>query len=72
MEFFDSNDFKIETQNDVCFVKFNKKKVLTINERVNFFKAYSETYKSIVKEATVSAENIFADIEAVIPKILLW
>ncbi|MEG1244106.1 MAG: hypothetical protein RSD17_04660 [Oscillospiraceae bacterium] len=67
-EFFDSNDFEMETQHNICLVKFNKKKVLEIGKSNNFFKAYSETYKSIVKEAVVSAENIFADLEAVVPE----
>ncbi len=33
-----------------------------------FFQAYRRTYQNIVKEAAVSASNIFADLEAVVPE----
>ena len=33
-----------------------------------FLDIYTDVYKGIIKEATVSAENIFANLEAVIPE----
>lgn len=65
-EYFDVDDFKIDLYQDKCSVKFNNKKVADLSRNNNFFKLYKDTYKNIVKEAVVSAENIFADLEAVV------
>lgn len=67
-EFFDSNDFEIKLNNDKYIVNFNGKKVCQLDKSNNFFEAYADTYKSVVKEAAVSASNVFADLEAVAPE----
>lgn len=68
-EHFNPNDFElIKTSNTRYDIFFNGKKLFNISEKSNFFKCYSDTYDRIIKEATVSAENIFADLEAVVPE----
>lgn len=67
-EYFDSNDFKVLKTSNGTMLVFNKQEILEYSYQKNFFKIYNETYNNIIKEATVSAENIFADLEAVVPE----
>lgn len=67
-EYFEPDDFTIINTVNGSFLQFNNQKILNYKSKKNFFKLYSETYKEFIKEATVSAENIFADLEAVIPE----
>ena len=68
-EYFNLDDFKLKKNPENGYdVIFNKNKILEINDKCNFFKCYEDAYNKIVKEATVSAENIFAELEAVIPE----
>ncbi len=66
-EFFDIEDFEYRKENGNSFIYFNNIRVLQSLQYKKFFDEYSELYKGIVNEATVSAENIFADLESVIP-----
>lgn len=67
-EFFSAEDFRCEDLGTETKIYFCEKLVLTCNAKRNFFKTYSETYAEIIKEAAVSAENVFADFEAVVPE----
>ena len=68
-EYFSPEDFELKKTSDGRFdVFFNGKRLFNIHSKSNFFKCYNSAYEKIVKEATVSAENIFADLEAVVPE----
>ena len=67
-EYFNIEDFEVIYDEEKGCVKFNGNKVLNFFKDIDFFGSYRDTYKEIIKEAAVSAENIFADIEAVIPE----
>lgn len=68
-EHFNPNDFELrQVSEDRCDIFFGGKRLLDIDRKANFFECYVDTYDRIVKEATTSAENIFADLEAVIPE----
>ena len=68
-EYFNPDDFELKKVEDSRYdVYFNGKRLYNIPESSNFFKSYNNTYNRIVKEATTSAENIFADLEAVVPE----
>lgn len=68
-EHFNPNDFELVKTSDARYdICFNGKRLYNIPEKSNFFKCYSDTYDKIVKEATVSSENVFADLEAVVPE----
>lgn len=68
-EFFSPDDFELKkVSNDRFDIYFNGKRLFNIHKNSNFFKCYTESYEKIIKEATTSAENIFADLEAVIPE----
>lgn len=68
-EYFNPEDFELKEVSDNRYdIIFNGKRLFnTVGERV-FFKYYSDSYDKIIKEATTSAENIFADLEAVVPE----
>lgn len=66
-EFFSIDDFEIKYINNKKVIYFNNSKVLDAANSVKFFYTYDGVYKDIVKEATISAENIFSDIKSVIP-----
>jgi len=66
-ENFDINDFSTKKINGEIFVIFNKSEILQISNENKFFSLYSETYKNVTKEASVSASNVFADLESVTP-----
>ena len=68
-EYFNLEDFDLKKNSDNEYeVLFNGKKILEINGKTNFFRCYEDVYNKIIKEATISAENIFADLEAVVPE----
>lgn len=68
-EFFNPDDFELKKVSEDRFdIYFNKKRLFNIHKSSNFFKCYTDSYEKIIKEATTSAENIFADLEAVIPE----
>lgn len=68
-DYFNPDDFVLKNSSDGTYeVYFNDKKLLDMSASNNFFKCYSDTYESIVKEATTTAENVFADLEAVVPE----
>ncbi len=68
-EFFSPDDFELKKVSEDRFdIYFNKKMLFNIHKSLNFFKCYTDSYEKIIKEATTSAENIFADLEAVIPE----
>lgn len=69
-EYFDPNDFEQSSaeDDDMLNISFNGNLLFRIDRKYNFFKCYSEIYKKTIKEAAVSAENIFANLEAVIPE----
>lgn len=68
-EYFNLEDFELKKNSENEYeVLFNGKKILEINGEINFFRCYEDVYNKIIKEATISAENIFADLEAVIPE----
>lgn len=68
-EYFDPDDFKLKkVSNDTYDIYFNGKRLFNISKNSNFFKYYTDSYEKVIKEATTSAENIFADLEAVIPE----
>ena len=67
-EFFNPDDFELKQVSDERLdLYFNGKRLFDIHKNANFFQYYSDAYEKIVQEATVSAENIFADLEAVVP-----
>lgn len=67
-EYFSPDDFELHRTSSGTFVFFGGSPVLKPAPGMTFFQAYRRTYQSIVKEAAVSASNIFADLEAVIPE----
>ena len=68
-EYFNPNDFVLKPVDGESFdLYFDKKRLFNLTNRCNFFKIYNDSYEKMVKEATVSAENIFADLEAVVPE----
>ena len=68
-EYFNLEDFKLKKNLENKYdVIFNGKKILEINQTTNFFKSYTNTYNKFIKEAIVSSENIFIDLETVIPE----
>lgn len=68
-EFFNPEDFELKkVEDDRYDIYFNGKRLYNIHKSSNFFKCYTDAYQKIVKEATTSAENIFADLEAVVPE----
>lgn len=68
-EFFNPDDFDLKKiSSDEFDIYFNNKRLFTIHKSLNFFKYYNNAYKKVIKEATVSAENVFADLEAVVPE----
>lgn len=70
-ENFDINDFDVKYATGNPGVYFNNSKILSFDvwdKSYDFFKLYDDTYKSIIKESTVSASNVFSDLEAVIPE----
>ncbi len=68
-EFFNPNDFELKKVSEDRFdIYFDGKRLFTIHKSSNFFKCYTSSYEKFIKEATVSAENIFADLEAVVPE----
>ena len=68
-EYFNPEDFKVKKVDaDKYEVIFNEKVLFEIKEQENFFKCYADTYSKIVKESVTSAENIFADLEAIVPE----
>lgn len=67
-EYFDVNDFEVKATDGKSEVYFNETKVLSTSYGSKFFRYYRQEYTDIVKEAAVSAENIFANLEAVIPE----
>ena len=58
-EYFNIEDFKLkenfENEYDVIF---NRKRILEINGKSNFFICYEDIYNKLIKEATMSSENI--------------
>lgn len=65
-EYFNLEDFKLKKNLENKYdVIFNGKKILEINRKSNFFKSYSNAYNKFIKEASVSSENIFANLEAI-------
>lgn len=66
-EFFSIDDFEFRKIDGNTVIYFNNVQVLQSLQSKKFFDTYSESYNDIVKEATVSAENIFADLESVVP-----
>lgn len=68
-EYFNPEDFELKKVSDNRYdILFNGKRLFNIVSERDFFKYYSDTYDKIIKEATTSAENIFADLEAVVPE----
>ena len=68
-EYFNPEDFKLKkVSKDSYEVIFDEKILFNMHKKSNFFKCYNDAYHRIVKEATTSAENIFADLEAVAPE----
>lgn len=68
-EYFSPDDFELKEVSDDKFnIYFNGKRLFGIHKNFNFFNNYSDSYEKIIKEATISAENIFADLEAVVPE----
>lgn len=68
-EYFSPDDFELkEVADDKFDIYFNGKRLFGIHKNFNFFNNYLESYEKIIKEATISAENIFADLEAVVPE----
>lgn len=68
-EHFNPDDFELKkTPDDKFDIYFNGKRLFDIPGNSNFFKCYSNAYEKIVKEAAISAENVFADFEAVVPE----
>lgn len=68
-EYFNPEDFELKkVSEDRYDIYFNGKRLFNIHKDYNFFKTYTDSYEKIIKEATVSAENIFADLEAVVPE----
>lgn len=68
-EFFNPDDFKLcKASGDTIDIFFDGKFLFNLNKNSNFFEYYKESYKKTIKEAAISAENIFADLEAIIPE----
>ena len=67
-EYFSPDDFELHRTSSGTFVFFGGSPVLKPSPGMTFFQAYRRAYRNIVKEAAVSASNIFADLEAVIPE----
>lgn len=68
-EYFNPEDFELKKVSDDGYdIIFNGKRLFNIHKNSNFFQCYTDTYDRIIKEATTSAENIFADLEAVVPE----
>ena len=67
-DYFSPGDFEYKEEAGKLKVSFAGRPILAQDSTINFFKVYDDTYAKIVKEATVSAENVFADFEAVIPE----
>ena len=66
-ENFDIDDFTTKELDGKTVIIFNKTEILQTNSKNKFFLFYAETYKDIVKEAAVSASNVFSDFESVVP-----
>lgn len=67
-EFFSPDDFELHRTSSGTFLFFAGNPVLKPAPGTTFFQAYRRAYQNIVKEAAVSASNIFADLEAVVPE----
>lgn len=68
-EFFNPDDFELKPVSDDRYdIYFNGTRLFNIHKKANFFKMYNDSYERIIKEATTSAENIFADLEAIVPE----
>lgn len=68
-EYFNPEDFELrEVSADRYDILFNGKRLFGIHKNRDFFKYYTDAYDRIIKEAVTSAENIFADLEAVVPE----
>lgn len=68
-EFFSPDNFELKkVSEDRYDIYFNGQRLFNIHKSSNFFKCYNDSYEKIIKEATTSAENIFADLEAVVPE----
>lgn len=68
-EYFSPEDFELkQISEDRYDIYFNGKRLFNIHKNYNFFKYYADSYEKTIKESTVSAENIFADLEAVVPE----
>lgn len=67
-DYFDSDDFESKSENGAVSVYFSGKLIHTVEDpQKNFFKVYSDTYREIVKEAVVAADDVFANFESVVP-----
>ena len=66
-EYFSPEDFVCDKNGEVIDVSYNNSLVLELTGR-NFFKTYTDTYTTFVKESAVSAADVFADVEAVMPE----
>ena len=67
-EFFNSEDFEIKSTSDGRDIFFDGNRLFVSTGITNFFEIYDDSYKKMIKEASVAAENVFADFEAVIPE----
>lgn len=68
-EFFSPEDFELKHAGDgYRDIYFGGKRLFKTAIKYDFISIYSETYTNFVKYATTSAENVFADLEAVVPE----
>jgi len=65
---FDVDDFSIGIVNGVKYLNFAGRNILKLNKERDFFTEYRSCMEKFIKESAVTASNIFADLEAVVPE----
>lgn len=67
-DYFDIDDFVVVNNQQIFFLYFNEKKILELSGNKNFFTLYRDNYEKAIRASVLSANNIFTDLEAVVPE----